>query len=241
MTKLADDRVLLAFLLIVSLCATGCPGASATYYGPVPDSSGEGSLFPDGSPPAGDGPAVAGDGPGVASDGPAVVGDKGPDKSPKVDVGVASCGPSNCSGCCAGTTCVTVLTDTQCGTSGAVCQSCTANSKVCSSGACKCASPITTDPTGCVKATCSGWPSPQVHLTWCSHPSQTVNSVQRGLGLVTDAGFSWAFVYGTTDLTVKSWTDTTVSAGSTYTYRIKFDPNIASNNVVVPVNACNCQ
>jgi hypothetical protein len=151
-----------------------------------------------------------------------------------------SCG-SSCSGCCASTSCQGGSSNTGCGTGGAACQDCTASGKVCSSGACVCADPITTDAAGCVKATCSGWPSPQVDLTWCGQSGQTVNAVQRSICCPGDSWFSWVAVWGDSTLLLRSWTDTTVTAGTSYTYRVKYQPAVASNTINVPVTACNCK
>lgn len=46
------------------------------------------------------------------------------------------CGPSNCEGCCAGTTCMAGLVDTQCGREGAACGAC-ASGTTCAAGVCQ--------------------------------------------------------------------------------------------------------
>ncbi|HEY1958525.1 MAG TPA: hypothetical protein VGH28_23065 [Polyangiaceae bacterium] len=65
----------------------------------------------------------------------------------------APCGPNNCKGCCAGTTCVTSESDTQCGTGGLSCTDCTQQKELCnaSSGQCTSTQPLCTPQncTGC--------------------------------------------------------------------------------------------
>jgi hypothetical protein len=68
----------------------------------------------------------------------------------------APCGPNNCKGCCAGTTCVNAETDSQCGTGGLSCTDCTQQKELCntSTGQCTNTQPLCT-PQNC-KGCCSG-------------------------------------------------------------------------------------
>lgn len=68
----------------------------------------------------------------------------------------APCGPNNCKGCCAGSTCVNSQSDSQCGTGGLSCTDCTQQKEVCnaSSGQCTNIQPLCT-PQNC-KGCCAG-------------------------------------------------------------------------------------
>jgi hypothetical protein len=64
---------------------------------------------------------------------------------------MAQCGPTNCTGCCAGTTCVAGGAANECGSGGQACQSCAANGLVCTAQ--QCAPPT---PPSCGPANCAG-------------------------------------------------------------------------------------
>ncbi len=69
----------------------------------------------------------------------------------------APCGPNNCKGCCAGTTCVPTESDTQCGTGGLACTNCTAISEFCNQSTGNCvATPPLCGPSNCPTGCCAG-------------------------------------------------------------------------------------
>ena len=69
----------------------------------------------------------------------------------------APCGPNNCKGCCAGSTCVNTENDTQCGTGGLACTDCTQQKEVCntSTGQCTNIQPQCNQQ-NCPKGCCAG-------------------------------------------------------------------------------------
>ena len=70
--------------------------------------------------------------------------------------------------------------------------------------------------------TCASGISPRVNLSWDPVPDQNSNAVQRRV----DGGdWDWA----PNDFELFSYTDSSVSNGHFYTYRIKTDPQVASN------------
>lgn len=91
---------------------------------------------------------------------------------------------------------------------------------------------------GNLSAVCTGGSSPQVRLTWNKDVSGAVQNVlNRRYGstsFVTVAGESAA------PFTTSSYTDTSVSLGTTYTYVHKPDPSTIDGTVTFPVSAANC-
>ncbi len=83
----------------------------------------------------------------------------------------APCGPNNCKGCCAGSTCVNNETDTQCGTGGLTCTNCSAQNEFCdtATGLCVNVQPL------CNSTNCKGCCAGDVCVT-------TESNTQCGLG-----------------------------------------------------------
>ena len=64
----------------------------------------------------------------------------------------APCGPNNCKGCCAGSTCVPTESDSQCGTGGLACTNCSAMNEFCNQATGLCVS----QPPMCGPMSCTG-------------------------------------------------------------------------------------
>ena len=65
------------------------------------------------------------------------------------------CGPMNCTGCCAGDTCITSTSDTQCGAGGLACTDCATSGETCSGGTCVSACNSVTCPGCCETGVCT--------------------------------------------------------------------------------------
>jgi hypothetical protein len=99
------------------------------------------------------------------------------------------------------------------------------------------------DPTGCVVAKCRGTlAQPRVELHWCSNPQANSNSIEKGDSYPNDPNRFWAFVYQDATLQARDWIDTAVTTNIFYTYRVKYRPDLPSQNVnvYIPANTCSC-
>ncbi|HXV26458.1 MAG TPA: PKD domain-containing protein [Candidatus Paceibacterota bacterium] len=98
-------------------------------------------------------------------------------------------------------------------------------------------------------ASCTGWPSPKVNLSWTLQDNPAVNSIEKGD--VPTATF-WGFVphcggnpncwHGmpALGLSQTSYTDTHIVAGTTYAWRIKHDADARSNSIGFTIDSCTC-
>ncbi len=103
---------------------------------------------------------------------------------------------------------------------------------------------VVEDPTGAVRATCTGGIyNPRVRLTWEIPYGADSNGLQKGDAYPADVNRFWEFVPGIGPQT--AWYDDTgvltpFVPWTVYSYRIKHAPNWASNTVKVPITPCFC-
>ncbi len=103
------------------------------------------------------------------------------------------------------------------------------------------------DQYGCLKSRCEGGvANPRVILTWCTNPNANSNSLQKVL--VPNTVWDWIDPITTPEGTTgsnfsmdqRSYTDLSVNGNNTYSYRVKFRPELPSNQLTIPLNSCTC-
>ncbi len=90
---------------------------------------------------------------------------------------------------------------------------------------------------GELTAVCSGGSTPTVTLVWAARAGASSNSLQRQT-----AGGSFEFIFQDQGppFTTFAYADTTVSTGTSYTYRVKYSPSAVSNSVSITPTAATC-
>ena len=93
---------------------------------------------------------------------------------------------------------------------------------------------------GVLSAQCVGWPTPRVVLNWTSGVNANLNSIEKGDSYPNDPDRFWEIIFHDPSLQVRTFTDTNVTPGVTYSYRVKYGPNVPSNVVTVAIDGPHC-